>query len=93
MNPFFRSTASQDQLDALQSYFASADHIKCRFQYIDLLGAGAYGVAVRIRESFGDGRPSRDIVIKQANSDSHRRELRWEILRIKVRVGRRGIVV
>ncbi|KAK7977343.1 hypothetical protein PG996_003409 [Apiospora saccharicola] len=92
MNAFFRGTASQEQLAALQSYFGGADHVRCRFQYIGLLGAGAFGVAVRIRETFFDGRPSRDFAIKQANTEAHRRELRWEIERIQRVAGGMHIV-
>ncbi|KAK8133749.1 kinase-like domain-containing protein [Apiospora sp. TS-2023a] len=92
MDAFFRGTASQEQLAALQSYFSGADHVRCRFQYIGLLGAGAFGVAVRIRETFFDGRPSRDFAIKQANTEAHRRELRWEIERIQRIAGGMHIV-
>lgn len=86
MNAFFGGVATQDQAEALQRYFSGPAQVRCRFTYMDLLGSGSYGVAVRIRESFVDGRPDRDLVIKQADSAAHIPELRMEITRIQVRV-------
>ncbi|KAK7921319.1 kinase-like domain-containing protein [Apiospora marii] len=92
MANFFANVASQSQLDALQRYFSRTPQVSIRFTYMGLLGSGSYGVAVRIREHFPGDRPDRDLVIKQANSEEHKQELRWEIIRIQRIAGGMHIV-
>ncbi|KAK8039393.1 hypothetical protein PG993_007804 [Apiospora rasikravindrae] len=71
------------QLEALKAYFTRFPQVDRRFKYVDYMGSGSYGACVRLRELWENGTMRRDIVIKQANTEAHRQELRWEIDRLK----------
>ncbi|KAK7948054.1 uncharacterized protein PG986_008940 [Apiospora aurea] len=89
---FYAVPRPDAQLEALKAYFPKFPPVDRRFKYVDFLGSGAYGACVRLRELSMDEKTSRDIVIKQAGTEEHRRELRWEIDRLKRIAGSLHIV-
>ncbi|KAK7980431.1 hypothetical protein PG989_012888 [Apiospora arundinis] len=80
---FYAATASPAQVNALRSYFSHPGW-GGRFEWRGLVGAGAYGAVVRVREYFREpNRPSRDFVIKQAKTLQQEEDIRREMKRLE----------
>ncbi|KAK8107947.1 uncharacterized protein PG998_009960 [Apiospora kogelbergensis] len=84
-NQLFNFGPPVAQVNALQWFFEDT-RWQGRFEWLGLVGHGAYGVCVRVRQHFADPAnpqgPARDFILKQANSTAHEPNLRREMMRL-----------